>query len=81
MPHHTIRRLPFVALALTGSLLAACGGDDTTVQANSTLRLDITDAPLATASRVWLQFTGVEIKQAGAPPRVSCSRPPGGSTC
>jgi hypothetical protein len=67
MPLNTFRPLPFVALALTGSLLAACGGDEPTVQANSTLRLDITDAPLATATRVWLQFTGVEIKQSGGP--------------
>jgi hypothetical protein len=33
----------------------------------STLRLDISDAPLTDATKVWLQFTGVEIKPAGGP--------------
>ncbi|MEO6185689.1 MAG: DUF4382 domain-containing protein [Steroidobacteraceae bacterium] len=63
IPHTTIVK---PALAVACALLASCGGDDSmTAQSNSTLRLDITDAPLDTASKVWLQFTGVEVKPAG----------------
>jgi hypothetical protein len=51
-------------IALT--FLAACGGGDSTdMAATSTLRLDITDAPITDATKVWLQFTGVEVKPVG----------------
>jgi hypothetical protein len=48
------------------ALLAACGGDDSSsMPATSTLHLDITDAPITDATKVWVQFTGVEVKPAG----------------
>ena len=44
------------------TLLAACGGGES---GTSSLSLYLTDAPLDGASKVWLQFTGVEVKPAG----------------
>ena len=55
--------LPATALL---ALLGACGGEDmANPQANSTLNVAITDAPLTSATKVWLQFTGMEIKPLG----------------
>jgi hypothetical protein len=50
--------------ALCALLLGSCGGDGGT----STLSLSLTDAPLENVSKVWLQFTGVEIKPANGEP-------------
>jgi hypothetical protein len=59
-------KLAYPILACASALFAGCNGDDMNVQPMSTLRLDITDAPLATATKVWLQFTGVEVKAVGS---------------
>lgn len=50
------------AAALT-ALLGGCGGEDSaSTQSSSTLNLSLTDAPVTGATKVWLQFTGVEVK-------------------
>jgi hypothetical protein len=61
---NTSTSFPAIALAISVSLVAACNGDGTS-QTESVMHLDITDAPLATATKVWLQFTGVEVKPTG----------------
>jgi hypothetical protein len=50
------------ALALT----ACSGGDDGS--GNSTLNLGLTDAPVTGVTKVWIQFTGVEVKPVNANP-------------
>jgi hypothetical protein len=57
------RALPALTLVLAGLVLASCDGDGI-AQTDSVLHLDITDAPLTGATKVWLQFTGVEVKAA-----------------
>jgi hypothetical protein len=51
------------AVALLIGMASGCGGGGT----DSTMKLSITDAPLTGATKVWLQFTGVEIKPADGP--------------
>jgi len=53
------------AVALLGTALTGCGGSGDNT---STLSLGITDAPVQDATKVWLQFTGVEVKPAGGEP-------------
>lgn len=47
-------------------LVCACGGEDAamdlTSSTSSTLRVDITDAPVTGVTKVWVQFTGIEVK-------------------
>jgi hypothetical protein len=50
-------------IAIAGVALSGCGGEG----GNSTLNLSITDAPVTGATKVWLQFTGVELKPAEGP--------------
>jgi hypothetical protein len=53
-------------LSVSIALLAgACGGGGGDSTATGTLNLGITDAPVDAADHVWVEFTGVEIKQAG----------------
>jgi hypothetical protein len=47
------------------AVLSACGGGGSST---STLNLGITDAPLAGATKVWIQFTGVELKPVNGDP-------------
>jgi len=63
----SINRTSWRIAGTTGALLAVagCGGESAT----SILNLSLTDAPLEGATSVWLQFTGVEIKQSGGPAR------------
>ena len=42
------------------AMLAACGGG--TSSPGSTLNLGLTDAPISGATKVWINFTGVEVK-------------------
>lgn len=58
MRRHTVAAAVALAFSLSG-----CGGDGDT----STLSLSITDAPVDEATKVWVQFTGVELKRAGGP--------------
>jgi hypothetical protein len=52
------------AAAAGAALLAGCGGGDSMSLGpqSSTLSLSLTDGPLSTATKVWVQFAGVEIK-------------------
>jgi hypothetical protein len=69
-------RYRLTALASLGCialLAAACGGDDEAqldATSTSTLRINLTDAPLTGVTKVWVQFTGVEVKPAGGPAEV-----------
>jgi hypothetical protein len=64
-PHVTCFRC---AISLAGLLLAACGGSDASLGSTSTLNLGITDSPVDGAQKVWIQFTGVEVKPANGDP-------------
>lgn len=58
-------RLMALGLAGAGALLAAsCGSGDGSMQvsSNSTLRINLIDAPVAPVTKVWVQFMGVEVK-------------------
>lgn len=59
----TIRNWLLAALVVPASLLVACGSDDNN---NSTGRakLDVTDAPVDGATKVVVEFTGVELQPA-----------------
>jgi hypothetical protein len=60
-----------VAAAISALLLTACGGDEPPqMQAMSTISVGLTDGPLSSATKVWLQFTGVEIKPANGTAQV-----------
>jgi len=61
-----------IGAALAALLLAGCGGGDSmgAASGSSTLSLSLTDGPLSTATKVWLQFTGVEIKPANGTAQV-----------
>jgi len=63
----------------TGLLLAACGGSSSSTDSStSTLNLGITDSPVDGAQKVWIQFTGVEVKpQGGAPIDFTFTTPKG----
>ena len=53
----------FSALSLCALLLGSCGGGGSA--STSTLNLGLTDAPVSGVTKVWSQFTGVEVKPAG----------------
>jgi hypothetical protein len=66
-------RCPLTLLAVAAlTLLSACGGGGggsaSQDMSMSTLNLGITDAPLDGATKVWVQFTGVEVKPVSANP-------------
>lgn len=69
-----------VAAAISAALLSGCGGGDSlgVGPQSSTLSLSITDGPLSTATKVWVQFTGVEIKPVnGAAQTINFTAPKG----
>ncbi|MEY2852993.1 MAG: hypothetical protein RL030_125 [Pseudomonadota bacterium] len=77
-PAFSIRAAAAVA-ASAALLLGACGGEDAaTDPMSSTLRIDITDAPLTGVTKVWVQFTGIEIKPRGGPAQQFTFVPPKG---
>src|SRR5438309_11023639 len=51
------------ALSACALLLSSCGGGGSASM--STLNLGLTDAPVSGVTKVWIQFTGVEVKPAG----------------
>ncbi len=53
----------FSALSACALLLGSCGGGGSA--STSTLNLGLTDAPVSGVTKVWIQFTGVEVKPAG----------------
>ena len=67
-PKTKTRAVPALLLGISALLASGCNGDDMSADVNtSTLQLGITDAPLDSATRVWVQFTGVEVKPSGGP--------------
>jgi len=54
------------AVAITLSACSGGGGGDSS--GSSTLNLGLTDAPVTGVTKVWIQFTGVEVKPANANP-------------
>jgi hypothetical protein len=68
--NHTLRHIAASALAVLGFLLSACGGGGSSASStgNSTLNLALTDAPVTGVTKVWIQFTGVEVKPMNADP-------------
>ncbi len=50
------------AASLAVLLLGGCGGSDSSSSSTSTLNMGITDSPVDGAQKVWIQFTGVELK-------------------
>ena len=69
-----------ITAAVSAALLAGCGGGDSLSAGaqSSTLSLSITDGPLSTATKVWVPFTGVEIKPVNGPARtITFSAPKG----
>src|SRR6266436_3936349 len=53
-------------LSACALLLGSCGGGGSASM--STLNLGLTDAPVSGVTKVWIQFTGVEVKPAGGNP-------------
>ncbi|TLZ17291.1 MAG: DUF4382 domain-containing protein, partial [Gammaproteobacteria bacterium] len=53
----------FSALSACALLLGSCDGGGSA--STSTLNLGLTDAPVSGVTKVWIQFTGVEVKPAG----------------
>ena len=66
--NHVLRHIAAGGLAIAGVLLSACGGGGSSSSGNSTLNLGLTDAPVTGVTKVWIQFTGVEVKPANANP-------------
>lgn len=58
-------RTACAAAALASLFISGCGGEDAGTVNTSTLSIGITDGPLASATKVWLQFSGVEVKPVG----------------
>ena len=52
--------VPSLIVGCCLAMLAGCGGGGSSP--TSTLNLGLTDAPIAGASKVWINFTGVEVK-------------------
>src|SRR5512139_2796698 len=76
LPMITSRPLfPTLAAAVAIAMLSGCGGGEDSSGVNtSTLSINITDAPVAPVTKVWVQFTGIEIKPLnGAPQTFSFS--------
>jgi len=66
--NRVLRHVVTCAVAASGALLAACGGGGSSSSGNSTLNLGLTDAPVTGVTKVWIQFTGVEVKPVNADP-------------
>jgi Domain of unknown function (DUF4382) len=67
------------AAASIALLLFGCGGEDGTVDpSSSTLRIDLTDAPVTGVTKVWVQFTGIEVKPRGGQSQQFTFSPPKG---
>jgi hypothetical protein len=66
----TNRKLLAVPALTLATLLSACGGGGLSgdSEATGTLNLGITDAPVDAASRVVVEFTGVELRRSGGEP-------------
>lgn len=77
----TLLQRAAIAAAASAALLAGCGGGGDAMNVgpqSSTLSLSITDGPLSTATKVWVQFTGVEIKPVNGTARaINFSAPKG----
>ena len=56
------------ALSACALLLGSCGGGGSASTSMSTLNLGLTDAPVSGVTKVWIQFTGVEVKPASGNP-------------
>ena len=56
------------ALSVCALLLGSCGGGGSASTSMSTLNLGLTDAPVSGVTKVWIQFTGIEVKPAGGNP-------------
>ena len=63
----TVSVLFACALSAGTLLLGSCGGGGSmsTSMSMSTLNLGLTDAPVSGVTKVWIQFTGVEVKPVG----------------
>ena len=57
-----------IVAGLSLPLLAGCGGSGDSSSSTSTLNLGITDSPVDGAQKVWIQFTGVELKPVNGNP-------------
>ena len=57
---HPLSRALAPVLGLLLSTLVACRGTGSSATSSSTLNLRIPDSPLDGATKVWIQFTGVE---------------------
>jgi len=53
---------------ISALLLSGCGGGGSGSAGNSTLNLGLTDAPVSGVTKVWIQFSGVEVKPVNADP-------------
>ena len=62
---HTVAAATVMVSAL---LLSACGGGSSSSPGNSSLTLGLTDAPVSGVTKVWIQFSGVEVKPVNADP-------------
>lgn len=74
----TNRKLLIAPTLALATLLSACGGGGLSgdSEASGTMSLGITDAPVDSASRVVVEFTGVELRRsAGAPITVTFDTP------
>ncbi|MEA3406198.1 MAG: DUF4382 domain-containing protein [Pseudomonadota bacterium] len=61
-----MKTLTLISLASLPLLLASCGGGSSSTNTSSgvgTLSLNLTDAPIDEANAVWVEFTGLSIKQ------------------
>ena len=65
--HPRIGQVGALLVATSALLATSCGGDDAGVSpSESTLRVHLADAPVAPVTKVWVQFTGIEVKPVGA---------------
>jgi hypothetical protein len=63
-----VRSVAVATVLCCGLLLSACGGGGSGSAGNSSLSLGLTDAPVSGVTKVWIQFTGVEVKPANSDP-------------
>lgn len=59
---------PELLAACSIALLSACGGSNGGSPAGSSINLGLTDAPISGATKVWINFTGVELKPVNGNP-------------
>jgi uncharacterized protein DUF4382 len=57
-----------IVAGLALQMLSGCGGSGMSSDSTSTLNLGLTDSPVDGAQKVWIQFTGVEVKPANGDP-------------